>query len=133
MVKGLRANSKPFFRYLRSKNKLTKTVGELDDKGGSRTKKPADTAEVLSDFFYSVFQPETYGPLAQNCYVSNNTLKSVMQKLVIDPSKAKKLLFNLNQNKSMGPDKLHPKLLKFLSENTDFVNVLTMLFKVRLI
>ena len=27
----------------------------------------------------------------------------------------------------MGPDKLHPKLLKFLSENTDFVNALTVL------
>ena len=127
LVKGLRANTKPFFRYLRSKNKVKKTVSELDEKSGERTKTPADTAEILSQFFQSVFQPETYGPLLENCYQSTNSLKSIMEKLVIQPDKVKKLLSVLNQNKSMGPDNLHPKLLKFLAENSDFVNAITAL------
>ena len=127
LVKGLRANSKPFFRYLRSKNKLKKTVSELDNPSGERTKTPADTAEILSQFFQSVFQPETYGPLLEKCYESNNTLSSIMEKLVIQPDQVKKLLSVLNQNKSMGPDNLHPKLLKFLAENYDFVSALTVL------
>ena len=128
IVKGLRTNTKPFFRYLRSKNKIKKTVSELDDNSGNRTKNPTDTAEILSQFFQSVFQPETYGPLQQKCYETNNILRSVMEKLVIEPIKVKKLLSNLNQNKSMGPDNLHPKLLKILEENSDFVNALTLLF-----
>ena len=127
IMKSLKANTKRFFRYMKSKNKLRKTVSDLDDDNGERSKTPLDTAEILSQFFHSVFQDETCGPLPQKCYESNNVLHSVMAKLVIDPDKVKKLLSNLNQTKSMGPDNLHPKLLKFLSENHDFVEALTLL------
>ena len=125
IVKGLKTNTRPFFRYLRSKNKLRKTVSELDDNTGERTKNPTDTAEILSQFFQSVFQPETHGPLLEQCYKTDNILSGAMEKLIIDPNNVKKLLSNLNQNKAMGPDNLHPKLLKFLAENSDFVNALT--------
>ena len=127
IVKGLKTNTKPFFRYLRSKNKLRKTVGELDNNNGGRTKNPTDTAEILSQFFQSVFQPETHGPLLEQCYKSNSVLAGVMENIIIDSSSVKKLLAKLNQNKSMGPDNLHPKLLKFLAENVDFVTALTLL------
>ena len=50
-----------------------------------------------------------------------------MEKLVINEEKVKKLLLNLNENKSMGPDELHPKLLKFLSGDNNFIAVLTLL------
>lgn len=112
---------------MRSKNKLRKTVSELDDNTGERTKNPTDTAEILSQFFQSVFQPETYGPLLEQCYKTDNILSGAMEQLIIDPNNVKKLLSNLNQNKAMGPDNLHPKLLKFLAENSDFVNALTVL------
>ena len=127
IVKGLKTNTKPFFRYLRSKNKLRKTVSELDNNNGGRTKNPTDTAEILSQFFQSVFQPETHGPLLEQCYKSNSVLAGVMENIIIDSSSVKKLLAKLNQNKSMGPDNLHPKLLKFLAENVDFVTALTLL------
>ena len=50
-----------------------------------------------------------------------------MSKLVISPDKVGKLLANLKENKSMGPDKLHPKLLKLLAGNSSFVSALTLL------
>ena len=50
-----------------------------------------------------------------------------MQELIIDSSKVKKLLSNLKENKAMGPDNIHPKLLKFLAENSNFVSALTLL------
>ena len=34
---------------------------------------------------------------------------SVMEKVVIETSNVKKLLSKLNENKSFGPDNLHPK------------------------
>ena len=52
-----------------------------------------------------------------------------MEGLEISPEQVKKLLLKLNENKSMGPDGLHPKLLKYLSENNNFVHSLTNLLK----
>ena len=127
LVRGLKMNSKPFFRYLRSKNKVRKTVNELVDSEGKRSKTPEETADVLLDFFQSVFKGETLGPLPQKCFESLNVLQDIMEKPIIDSSKVEKLLLNLNENKSMGPDNLHPKLLKFLAENKDFVLAFTLL------
>ena len=43
-------NTKPFFRYLRSKNKVRKTVNELVDTDGKTSKTPMETAETLLEF-----------------------------------------------------------------------------------
>ena len=51
IVSGLKLNTKPFFRYLRSKNKIRKTVNELVDEDGNKTKTPKETAESLLNFF----------------------------------------------------------------------------------
>jgi hypothetical protein len=123
----LKRNTKPFFRYLKSKNKVKKTVKDLEDSNGIRSKTPKETADILLDFFHSVFKKESFGPLPKKCYQTTNALNKVMEKLIIENSKVKKLLVNLKENKSMGPDKIHPKLLKFLAENDNFVCALTTL------
>ena len=125
IIGNLKRNTKPFFRYLKSKNKVKKTVKELVNTDGSRSKSSEETADILLDFFQSVFKSETFGPLPEKCYESKKVLKKVMDTLTIDSSKVKKLLANLNENKSMGPDNVHPKLLKFLADNTNFVWSLT--------
>ena len=127
IVSALKRNSKPYFRYLRSKNKLRKTVNELDNNKGQRSKTPLETAETLLEFFQSVFMKESFGPLPEECYKSEHVLASEMQKPNIDKDKVKKLLQNLKENKAMGPDNIHPKLLKFLGENDNFVEALTQL------
>ena len=50
-----------------------------------------------------------------------------MEQLSINAIDVKKLLQNLKENKSMGPDNVHPKLLKLLSSNDSFVESLTLL------
>ena len=40
-----------------------------------------------------------------------------------------KLLKELYVNKSMGPDGVHPKLLKYLSQDQSFVNAIVLLFR----
>ena len=129
IVSGLKLNTKPFFRYLRSKNKLRKTVNELVDEDGNKTKSPNDTAEVLLNFFQSVFKGESFGPLPEKCFLDKNITGKVMENLEINPDQVKKLLQKLNENKAIGPDGLHPKLLKYLAEDDNFVTALTMLLK----
>ena len=129
IVSGLKHNTKPFFRYLKSKNKVKKTVNELVDSSGKKSTTPIETAETLLDFFQSVFKEETYGPLPEDCYKSNKVLTSIMENLTIDSDQVKKLLLKLNVCKSMGPDNIHPKLLKLLAENGNFVAALTQLLK----
>ena len=127
IVRNLKMNTKPFFRYLRSKNKVRKTVNELVDTDGKTSKTPMETAETLLEFFQSVFKSESYGPLPEKCFDSGGVLNSSMEKPNIGSEKVKKLLSNLNENKAMGPDNLHPKLLKFLADNENFVTALTLL------
>ena len=127
IVGCLKRNTKPFFRYLKSKNKVRKTVKDLVGSDGISSETPQETAEILLDFFQSVFKNESFGPLPEKCYQSNKVINDIMQKLTISTNTVKKLLSNLNENKSMGPDNLHPKLLKYLAENENFVNSLTLL------
>jgi|TARA_B110000196_G_C21147904_1_gene667753 hypothetical protein len=127
IITGLKKNTKPFFRYLKSKNKVRKTVKELTRSDGTSGKSPEETAGILLDFFQSVFKSESFGPLQEDCYKSNQVLSDVMEKLNINESDVKKLLLNLKENKSMGPDNVHPKLLKLLAANDGFVKSLTSL------
>ena len=127
IIARVKTNTKPLFRYLKSKNKVRKTVKELERPDGTNSKTPQETADTLLDFFQSVFKSESFGPLPEKCYESTKVLNQVMQELIIDSGNVKKLLLNLKENKAMGPDNIHPKLLKFLAENPDFVSALTIL------
>ena len=127
IISRVKRNTKPLFRYLKSKNKVRKTVTELEGADGKLSESPQETSEILLDFFQSVFKNESFGPLPERCYQSTNVVNQVMQQLTIDASKVKKLLLNLKENKAMGPDNIHPKLLKYLSENDNFVSALTLL------
>ena len=129
IVGNLKTNTKPFFRYLKSKNKLRKTVKELVGSDGVSSKTPQETADILLDFFQSVFKAESAGPLPQKCFESANILNEPMAKPKIESETVKKLLTNLNPTKSMGPDNVHPKLLKFLADDDNFVTSLSLLLR----
>ena len=126
IVKNLKYNCKPLFKYFRSKSKARKNVSTLKNNEGKLSESPAETAEILADFFQSVHSTEEYGPLPQKCY--NRVTNNIMQDLVILSGDVRLLLSNLNVGKSMGPDGIHPKILKFLSKNEGFVNAITVLF-----
>ena len=56
----LKTNPRPYYKYLRSKLKLKKAVSDLKDSTGNLSGNPQDTANILSDFFHSVFIQEEY-------------------------------------------------------------------------
>ena len=130
IVGKLKTNTKPFYNYLKSKNKIKRTVSSLKDPDGRITKNPQETADALADFFQSVFTEEQFGPLTEDAYISRQKINGIMHELTILPGDVKKLLLELDINKAMGPDKIHPKLLKFLADNVGFVKAPTILFNV---
>jgi hypothetical protein len=127
IVGNLKNNCKPLFRYFKSKSKTRKTVSSLKNDSGKLTESPPETAEVLASFFQSVHSFEEFGPLHEYCY-NNSELNNVMCGLTVSSVDVKLLLSKLDTSKSMGPDEIHPKILKFLSTNDGFINAITTLF-----
>ena len=54
---------------------------------------------------------------------------SDIEDLVVSKESVKEALESLNVTKSMGPDGIHPKVLKFLSSDDTFVGALTELYQ----
>ena len=138
ITKCFKSNCKPLFNYLKSKSTIRKSVNKLHKIDGSETKSPLETAEVLADFFHSVFQPEPFGPLPKDCYSKRSKVLPesdflfnyfLENELLVHPESVTKLLKELDVNKSMGPDGVHPKLIKYLSQDQSFVDAIVLLFR----
>jgi hypothetical protein len=124
ITSNLKINCKSFFSYLRNKRQVKCSIPSLDKGDGTRTQNPSEAAEVLADAFSSVFVAEPNGPLPDMVYNSVNHISD----LVIEPACVKSELLNLNIYKSFGPDGVHPKLLKALAYDSEFVGSVTDLF-----
>ena len=81
----------------------------------------------LADFFHSVFKPEPFGHLPKKCYAELNN-DYFWDKFMVHPESVAKILSSLDISKSMGPDGVHPRLLKYLSEDSSFVEAVVSLF-----
>ena len=123
----LKSNSKPFYAYLRNKRALKSCVSSLEQPDGSITKNNFETAEVLADAFASVFVKEPNGPLSQECF--NNDQEFVIDDIEMTVNDVYRELSKVNVSKSQGPDSIHPKLLKELAGNSNFVHAVTKLFQ----
>ena len=102
------------------------TLTKLRKADGSETVDAEDTADELSSFFGSVFCEETVGPMEKDCYKSH--FGFIIDDMNIDIDDVKKELLSININKSQGPDGIHPKLLRALAGNQEFVNAVFRLF-----
>ena len=117
-------NCKQFYSYLRNKRQAKTCIPSLDKGDGTRTSSAAGSAEVLADAFSSVFVQEPLGPLPKPEYSNSDSIDD----LIITADMVESELSKLNIYKSFGPDGVHPKLLKSLSGDTQFVNAVTKLF-----
>ena len=115
IAKNAKTNPKKFWQYANSKRKTKSGIAELkykNDKGKINiTECEKDKANVLANFFSSVFTKEPEGDLPT---FRDANLEFEFEKRVFEEKEVKKLLDELNPNKSKGPDCLHPKALKEL-------------------
>ena len=109
LAKESRNNPKAFYRYINSKTKSRCSIGTLETKQGELIEGNWEKAEALNKHFSSVFTKEGLGELP---HFSQRSCQNQLQDMTFDVSEIKDKLLNLKTNKSPGPDKIHPRLLK---------------------
>ena len=125
LTSNLKHNSKGFYSYLRNKRQLKTFIPNLEGPDGSLTESTVQRAETLANAFSSVHVSEPMGPLPE--FGKGGT--TVIDDIDINFESVKEELAKLNCFKSMGPDDIHPKLLKSLSEDSGFVDAVVKLFR----
>ena len=107
---------KVIWNYINKRTKIRTSVGDLyvnqDNKNSSKTENDSDKAEILANYFSSVFVNEPEGhviPELPRVEVQNT------ESFIITTEDTKKLLQSMNIYKSPGPDAIHPRIVKELA------------------
>ncbi|XP_059575008.1 RNA-directed DNA polymerase from mobile element jockey isoform X1 [Alligator mississippiensis] len=113
MATQIKDNKKLFFRYIGSKRKAQGGIGPLLNGQKQLAMDRRDKAELLDEFFASVFLSEG----------QDKSLTGVVERQqqgarlpCVDPETVQSHLEELGAFKSAGPDELHPRVLKALAD-----------------
>ena len=107
LLMNLALYPKLFHYYIRSKKKRRMFVGPLKLPNGQLNFDPERLANDLADTFVSVFLWVVFQLLLQY-----QTYDGVMPDVVITVNRVKDVLHDLNVNSAVGPDNVHPRLLR---------------------
>ncbi|XP_050791465.1 uncharacterized protein LOC127040991 [Gopherus flavomarginatus] len=108
LAMGIKGNKKTFYQYIRSKRKTKDRVGPLLNEDGETVTGDLEMAEMLNDFFVSVFTEKSEGMSSiVNAYGKRVGLEEKIRK-----DQVKNHLEKLDACKSPGPDEMHPRILK---------------------
>ena len=116
MVGDVHQDPKPFWKYINSQRKDQPGIPPLKSKTGNIAETDYDKAETLNAQFTSVFTQTTYDQVP---FYPSSTPK--MKDIKIDPEGIQKLLHNTNPNKALGPDGIHPRVLKELAPELFYI------------
>ena len=113
LAKEVKINPKSFHSYVRSKQKVKEVVGPLQGIDGELIDGGKDMAEVLNDYFVSVFTEESTVLVPDSlCTKSSVLIRDVDFSVDVVSKKLK----GLNSNKAPGPDSIHPIVLRECSD-----------------
>ncbi|CAM5102982.1 unnamed protein product [Eretmochelys imbricata] len=110
LARGVKSNKKGFFRYVSNKKKVKESVGPLLNEGGNLVTEDVEKANVLNAFFASVFTNKVSSQTA----ALGSTAWGGGDQPSVEKEVVRNYLEKLDEHKSMGPDALHPRVLKQL-------------------
>jgi hypothetical protein len=131
LCKEVKRNPKAFYMYVNSKSQSRSTVTNLKDENGVNVNNDKDIASELNKFFQSVFVDENDKSLIWFNYFMHNIYGEevaepfmlakqldcpLLDNIFFTPNDVRKLLLAINPNKAMGPDEIHPRVLKESAE-----------------
>jgi hypothetical protein len=111
VAKKSKVNPKKFWKYIQDKLKVNTGISTLKRKDGSLATEDASKADVLNEFFSSVFTHEdvTNVPRLEEGSYSNGVFLSEVR---VTLAAVQRKLSDLNPNKAQGPDGVPPRALK---------------------
>ena len=116
LVGNIKNYSKSFYAYVRSKQKVRDKIGPLENNRGNIISDGFQMAEVLNEYFSSVFTTEDISSLpVPFTKFEGNKLEHLGQ-LFVTPVIIANKIKKIKDNKSPGVDVIPPKLLKEIVE-----------------
>ncbi|GAB0178119.1 mitochondrial enolase superfamily member 1 [Grus japonensis] len=109
LARDVKDNKKSFYRYVSDKRRTRENVGPLRNETGDLVTQDMEKAEVLNDFFASVFTGKCLSHTAQ---VTEGRDWENAEPLTVGEDQVREYLRNLKVHKSMGPDELHQRVLR---------------------
>ena len=123
IVAGTKENPKRFWQYVRKKTKSRITIPDLiSEDGTTTTENDKEKANVLADYFSSVFSQESLTSEDSPTYCTQQILDVPITEVAVS-----KRLEALKISKSPGPDQIHPRILK--EAKCSIVKPLTLIFR----
>ena len=130
MAGNIKNDSKSFYSYVRSKQKVRDKVGPLENNRGNIISDWFQMAEVLDEYFSSVFTTEDISSLPVPFIKFQGSKSENLGQLFVTPEMIANKIKKMKDNKSPGVDGIPPKLLKEIVEQIS--TPLTKLFNLSL-
>jgi hypothetical protein len=111
ILKSFKGNPKKFYGFMRKLQTVKAKVSELVKEDGVLTQSEEETAEVLSSYFSSVFVREPAED-SKDSQPRRKDSNPAMAEIEFETNTVRKKLLCLKENKSPGPDGLHPLVLR---------------------
>ena len=112
LANDIKNDSKSFYAYVRSKQKVRDKVGPLKNSAGNVISDGFQMAEDLNEYFSSVFTKEDISSLPLPARKFEGDESQNLGQLFVTPEMISKKIKMMKTNKSPGVDGIIPKLLK---------------------